>query len=198
MHRTLLLALLLAVAVAVPARALGQDPRLAARLDAPTAARVEALLDSARTDGLPTEPLVQKALEGATMSASGDRIVRAVGTLLGNLRGARTALGTGASEADLVAGASSLRAGVPPAALQQLRATRPGQPLAVPLAVLTDLIARGVPEADAQASVLALAREGAGDAEFLALGRRHADAHSVPDADGRPRGMPAPGAPTAP
>lgn len=194
-------ALLLTLACLWPAAAAAQDARLTARLDAPTAERVAGLVDSARAERLPSEPLVQKALEGATMGAAGERIVRAVQTLLGNLRGARTALGPEAAEPDLVAGAASLRAGVPSAALRQLRATRPEQPLAVPLAVLTDLIARGVPQADAQASVLALARDGGGDADFLALRRRlegnvESDAASEPG--GRPRGMPAPGAPTSP
>jgi hypothetical protein len=203
MMRTLVLTL----ACLWPVGAWAQDARLTARLDAGTAARVTELVDSAQAERLPTEPLVQKALEGATMGASSERIARAVQTLLGNLRGARAALGPEAAEPDLVAGASSLRAGVTAAALRQLRATRPGQPLAIPLAVLTDLIARGMPQAEAETSVLALARDGGGDAEFLALRRRlEGDIESgatpapgaTPDPGGRPRGMPAPGAPTSP
>ena len=184
-----------------PPPATAQDARLAARLDAPTAGRVTALVDSARTERLPTEPLVQKALEGATMGASGERIARAVQVLRDNLRGARSALGTDATEPELVAGAASLRAGVPTASLRELRATRPGQPLAVPLAVLTDLIAGGVPMSAAEASVLALARDGGADADFLALRRRlerERDAGPEPESVDRPRGMPAPGAPVPP
>jgi hypothetical protein len=183
-----------------PAAAAAQDPRLEARLDSTTRARVEAALASARAGGLPTEPLVQKALEGATMGAPGGRIVRAVETLRDNLRGARGALGSGATESELVAGAASLRAGVPGASLRELRATRPDQPLAVPLAVLTDLIARGIPMSTAEASVMALARDGGGDADFLALRRRlegDANGETPAEPDERPRGMPAPGAPVA-
>jgi hypothetical protein len=193
--------LVLTLACLWPAAAWAQDARLTARLDAGTAARVAELVDSARVERLPAEPLVQKALEGATMGASSERIARAVQTLLGNLRGARAALGPAATEPDLVAGASSLRAGVTAAALRQLRASRPGQPLAVPLAVLTDLIARGMPQAEAETSVLALARDGGGDAEFLALRRRlegDMESGDAPEPGGRPRGMPAPGAPTSP
>jgi hypothetical protein len=185
-----------------PAAAAAQDSRLAARLDGVTAGRVGTLVDSARADSLPTEPLVQKALEGATMGATNDRITEAVRTLLANLRAARSALGVGATETDLVAGAASLRAGVTATALRELRASRPRESLTVPLAVLTDMLARGVPQDRASASVLALARRGGADADFIALRRKiEGDMQSgvtpaVPEV--RPRGMPAPGAPTPP
>ena len=99
-----------------------------------------------------------------------------------------------------MAGAASLRAGVPAASLRELRATRPDQPLAVPLAVLTDLIARGIPMSTAEASVMAVARDGGRDADFLALRRRlegDANGQTPAEPDERPRGMPAPGAPVA-
>jgi hypothetical protein len=195
------LALALALLCLRPPAVEAQDQRLVDRLDGPTAGRVAALVDSARVERLPTEPLVQKALEGATMGASGERITRAVQVLRDNLRGARSALGTEATEPELVAGAASLRAGVPAASLRELRATRRGQPLAVPLAVLTDLIAGGTPMPAAEASVLALARDGGADADFLALRRRlerERETGSEPEPSVRPRGMPAPGAPVAP
>ena len=57
-----------------PALLSAQDRRLTERLDPITAGAVQHLVDSARTAGLPTEPLVQKALEGNTLGASGERI----------------------------------------------------------------------------------------------------------------------------
>ena len=45
-----------------------RDPRLG-RLDPDTRAGVSAVVDSARAVGLPTEPLIQRALEGATKGA---------------------------------------------------------------------------------------------------------------------------------
>src|SRR5256886_4596409 len=47
--------------------------------------RSAALVDSAHTAMLPTEPLVQRALEGATKRASGDAIVAAVRRLAADL-----------------------------------------------------------------------------------------------------------------
>ena len=50
-----------------------QDPRLE-RLDPETRALVGTVIDSAHGAGLPSEPLVQRALEGATKGAPGIRI----------------------------------------------------------------------------------------------------------------------------
>jgi hypothetical protein len=147
------------------------DPRLDARLDAATRAALAPVLDSARAAGLPVEPLVDKALEGASKRAPGPRIVLAVRTLRADLDAARAALGAGSSEPEIVAGVSALRAGVRPSALQQLRESRPGRPLTIPLAVLADLIARGVPVDTAAAVVHALERGGAADEDFVTLRR---------------------------
>ena len=65
--------LLVSLLLILPSVAAAQDARLAERLDAATAASVQQMVDSARTGGLPTEPLVQKALEGGTLGASGER-----------------------------------------------------------------------------------------------------------------------------
>jgi hypothetical protein len=155
-----------------PAAAQAQDARLVGRLDSATAASVQQVVDSARREGLPTEPLVQKALEGRTLGASGERIVSAVAALRGQLGRAREALGKSASEAELTAAAGALRAGLPPAALRRLQSLRSGRPLVVPIAVLTDLVAEGVPADQATRSVLDLAREGRPDDEFVALRRQ--------------------------
>jgi hypothetical protein len=166
--RDLTLSLLLLLPVAASA----QDPRLTQRLDAGTAARVQQVVDSARAAGLPGEPLVQKALEGRTLGASGERIVAAVSTLHGQLRRAREALGGEANDAELTAAAGALRAGLEPNALRRLQSLRSGRPLVVPIAVLTDLVAEGVPPAEATRSVLDLARDGRPDDEFVALRRQ--------------------------
>lgn len=147
--------LLAAIVIAGRAAAQQTDPRLE-RLDAATRPAVAALVDSARTAMLPTEPLVQRALEGATKRASGEMIVAAVRRLAGDLGHARAALGSTASGAELTAGAAALRAGASQTILTELRRTR-REPLTVPLAVLADLVASGVPVDSAAAAVLALA-----------------------------------------
>ncbi len=162
------LALLVANVVAVPATAQQTDPRLE-RLDAAIRPAVAALVDSARTAILPTEPLVQRALEGATKRAAGDVIVAAVRRLAVDLGHARDALGSTASAAELGAGAAALRAGASATILTELRQTR-REPLTVPLAVLADLVASGVPVDSAAAAVLALAPR-ARDADLVEFRR---------------------------
>ena len=148
-----------------------QDARLGAQLDEGTRLLVQATVDSARVAGLPTEPLVDKALEGARKKADGARITRAVTALAARLRMSRSSLGAGATESDLVAGAAALQAGVGADVLHQLRAARPTGALAVPLVVLSDLVTRGVPADTAAAVVLLVARGGLGDDAFLTLQR---------------------------
>ncbi|MGH7674962.1 MAG: hypothetical protein ACREMV_06795, partial [Gemmatimonadales bacterium] len=145
----------------------GQDSRLAARLDSATARAVSAVVEQARSAGLPTEPLVAKALEGASKGAPGGRIVGAVTEYAAALGAADARLGAGATDPEVVAGAAVLLAGAPPAALGAVRAGRPRQSVTVPLVVLADLLTRGVPVEQATTAVIAVARAGVPDAGFL-------------------------------
>ena len=163
---------LVGVALAAGARtARAQDARLGVQLDEATRAMVQATVDSARGAGLPTEPLVDKALEGARKRADGVRIARAVSALADRLGQSRAKLGAGATESDLVAGAAAIQSGVDANVLHQLRLARPSGALSVPLVVLSDLVTRGVPADTAAAVVLLVAREGMGDDAFLSLQR---------------------------
>ncbi len=147
-----------------------QEPRLEGRLTEPHRSQVNAILDSAQAADLPTEPLVDRALEGASKGADGERIVAAVRRLAGELELARDALGEMSSSAEIVAGASALRAGASQDDLAQLRELRRAQSLTVAAAVLADLVAVGVPTDTAVAAVLALA-EYVDDAEYVAFRR---------------------------
>ena len=102
---------------------LAQDSRLQTRLPADVASQVQRLVDSAAQSGLPTEPLIQKALEGQSCGELRDtRIVAAVRTLSGQLGESKPALGPSAPEADIVAGfAACLKAGATPAMITELR-----------------------------------------------------------------------------
>ncbi|MGI8620161.1 MAG: hypothetical protein ACR2L6_13890 [Gemmatimonadaceae bacterium] len=162
------LALLCAVVV-VASPAAAQDARLSARLDARTAAAVTRVLDSARTQALPTEPLVQKALQGAAKRAASERILTAVRELRAELSLARGSLGARSTEAELVAGAGALHAGIPAAVLTRVRSVRGNRSVTVAIGTLADLVARGVPVDGAVSAILALAGRGAADAEIVAF-----------------------------
>jgi hypothetical protein len=159
-----------AAALAGPSAA-APDPRLAARLDEASAQAVQALVARARADSLPAEPLIQRALEGATKGAPGPRIVDAVEALLGRLRTARRLIGPSSGAAELVAAAGALQAGVDTATVTRIRADAPDRDLTVRLVVLADLIGRGVPGENASAVIIDWSRKGVGDDVFLDLRR---------------------------
>jgi len=142
------------------------------RLDPGTRAAVTSIVEEARKDALPTQPLVSKAIEGATKGASGERIVQAVRAYAEACRHARDAMGKESTEAEIVAAAGALQGGVPPDTLSHLRSARPRESLVVPLVVLSDLVARHVPVSVASAAVLAPTRAGAPDADLLVLRER--------------------------
>ncbi|MGH7657432.1 MAG: hypothetical protein ACREL6_04290 [Gemmatimonadales bacterium] len=164
-----------------------QDPRLEGRLSAAGGQAVAAILDTARAESLPSDQLVLKTLEGLSKGAAEPRIIAVVHGLMINLRDARTTLGVRASEAELGAAAAALRAGVRPDALKRLQASRPEGSLLVPLGVLSDLVAGGVPAETAESRVLELAREGGSDADFVTL-RENLPAAPLPA--GNPSGVP--------
>lgn len=160
------------LAAALPVHAQQSHDRLPDRLQPATRTVIEQLADSLRSAGLPDDPVYSKAAEGVLKGADDARILVVVRSLARELGDARQALGAGASEAEIVAGASALHAGVPTADLRRMRDRQPrdaSTSLAVPLTVLADMITRGVPPNDAAASVNALLARRVHDADFQAL-----------------------------
>lgn len=156
-----------------------QDGRITARFAAPVATRVNALLDSAQRAGLPTEPIVLRALEGHAKGIAPDRIIVALGRLRGALQTARTALGPASSTVELTTAAAALQAGVAEHRLIQLHQIRGTQSVAAPLGAYLDLVARGAEPDRAWAHVANLARRRAGDAEFVRLMPRDVERTAV-------------------
>ena len=152
----------------VAGRVEAQDSRLS-RLDRRVQTEVAALMDSARSMGIPSEPVVDKALEGAAKRAPNDRIINVVRSRFRELVAARGALGSGALDAEIIAAADALHAGASAQVITSLRTRRANVPLTIPLAVLADLIARGVPADTASSAIIALAMKPATDAEFAEL-----------------------------
>ena len=156
----------LATLVVAAASAQAQDPRLARKLDAPTLAAVEALIDSARTAGIPTEPLADKAQEGAFRKWTSEQIIAKVRARAMQLGVAKRALAP-ATDQEILAGADALQWGVPEATLAQLRRVRTGSELTIPVSVLADLVARGVQLDTASAVVIALASSNMRDTDMI-------------------------------
>jgi hypothetical protein len=161
--------LLLTAALPLAAQPSGREPRLA-RIPDQARLQVETLLGEAGAKGIPTELLVDRALEGAAKGAPAAAIVTAVSRLRDELEAVRGVWGAPASTAELSAGASAIRAGATVDDLSRLRRLRPNQALTVAAAVLADLVASGVPADTAIGAVLVLASEAA-DADYLAFRR---------------------------
>ncbi len=128
-----------------------------------------ATMRDAGAQGVPVEPLYGKIREGMAKGSPDDRIAEAVSQLAQRLMSAQTALAPARASDEIAAGAGALRQGVPVSALRALRAARPAQSLTVPLGVLTELVAYGVPTARATSQVRDLVRRGATNAQLVEL-----------------------------
>lgn len=166
------LPLFLAAAVTVaaaPAALFAQDPDPLLRLDPTTRFVIEVIVDSARVAGVPTRPLVLKALEGASKRADNRRIIATVRAVFHAELQVRVALGASLSESEWTAAASALQSRVPLEVLAKFRGERTGKPLIRAMVVLTDLIQRGVPIDEASSAIIQLWQRGAADGDFYGL-----------------------------
>ena len=145
--------------------------RLGTQLDPATRVTVQAIADSARKAGLPSDALLNKALEAAGRGADDERIVASVRGLAAELGKARKALGTSSRSAEIAAGADALHSGVAAGDLTRLRQAAGRRPLATPLMVLTDFVERGVPPQTATGLIISLAKAGVRDSAFSTFQR---------------------------
>lgn len=144
-----------------------QDPRIGARLDAPSRKAISALVDSARAQGIPVEPLMEKVYQGLAMGADGPRIIVAVRSLTVELGSAHRVLGSVASADELKAAASAMHAGVPAVELGKMK-KQSGlrRSLTLPFTVLADIVSRGVPVQTAANAIRSLVGRGARDKDI--------------------------------
>lgn len=160
-----------AVLIAQAATLHGQESRLAQRFDAGTARTVQALVDSARGLALPAEPVIQKALEGASKGADPQTIVSAVRGFVADLAAARVALGEDVAPDALVLGATALDAGISAGQLQQLRSHRRRKSFSGALAGVIYMVSRDVPAYDSLKLIDAMLSADLSAAEFMSLQR---------------------------
>jgi len=126
------------------------------------------MIDSAKAEGIPTRPLLSRALEGINRKADNKKIVDAVRKQLGLLRGARSVLG-GVAEDELIAAAAVLEAGAEPAQLAGFRVRHKERNDLAAFTYWADLITRGVPSEDASSAITKLWQDCADDATFYSL-----------------------------
>jgi hypothetical protein len=146
-----------------------QDPRLSLIRDDATRKVVTEQLTLARERGLPTAPLVSKALEGVAWQASSAAIRAAMDGLQKRLRKASELLAPSPTVDELSAGADALYVGVPEKTLKEMRRAAPGRSIALELGVVTELVARHVPAKTASKMILDLMARGATGAQLTSL-----------------------------
>jgi len=134
--------------VAVPLAAQSPRARLEGRVPAAALPGIDSLIEQAAVESLPTEPLVQKALEGGAKGIPVDRLVNGVRHGLVQLRDARAIVAAG------------LARGLDPRLVERLLAAAPppGEPPGPVLHAAADLVAHGFP-ADSAAELLRTARQ---------------------------------------
>jgi len=133
-------------------------------------AALRTLIEDAPGRGVPVEPLLTKVREGIAKGSDAPRIREAVRVLAARLATAKAALEPGYSVGELAAGAGALQSGIAPSTLRDLRRAWPDRPVTVPLGVLTEMVADGVPSRSASGRLRELMLRGATGAQLVALG----------------------------
>jgi len=151
---------------ALPAAAQDTDPL--GKLDARSRYQVELTIDSAESLGLPTRPLLLKAMEGIAKHAANQDIVSKVKQKLALLKTARAAL-VPVDENELDAATAVLDAGAKPEQLSEFRVRQKGRSDLSAFSVWADFIKRGVPKDEAFSAINRLWRDGADDGTFQSL-----------------------------
>ena len=130
---------------------------------------IRATVAAADSRGVPTAPLFTKVQEGVAKQAAPSRIADAVRLLATRLTTATEALAVALSADEVAAGAEALQVGVPAPTLRELRKRWATTPLTVPLGVMTQMVASGVPVSRASSQVRLLLERGATPTQLVAL-----------------------------
>ncbi|PYP50399.1 MAG: hypothetical protein DMD45_11290 [Gemmatimonadetes bacterium] len=132
--------------LAGPLAAQSARARLEGRVPGAAVPVLDSLVQRAVAEGLPTEPLIQKALEGGAKQVTASRIVAAVQLSLGQLRAARDLLIRAGDEPPVTPGevttvAWALRRDLPDPVVQRVVAALPRPPRASAMHAVADLAA---------------------------------------------------------
>ena len=161
-------------------RVVAQNPAPLLAGDPEASAQLAKIVSVTKQKGLPTDPILTRVSYGVMRHAEPQRIVAAARAVASRLEVARDALAPRPTDLDIAAGEGALGSGVisdehPSVqsvvdALRAVRAASPNQPVAVPLGVLSQLLAGGVPVKRAATIVTDLIKRGATTEQLATLG----------------------------
>lgn len=138
--------------------------------DAETSRQVSQIIESAAKAGLPASHIVAKAQFAVLVRAPGPKVVETARAVAARLEVARTSIAPHELANDIVNAEEALSYNVPPDILRRISAASPKAPIAVPLSLLTQLVATRVPVNRAGQIVLEMVRRGATPTQLQALG----------------------------
>lgn len=144
--------------------------RLEQKYGSDAVSSVQELIESLREEGVPVEPLWDKALEGASKNVPEGRFVAGMRGYGKRLVDAGRTLPDPADRSALVAAADALQRGVPESAVSDVARQASGQSgaeSAIALVVLGDLVTADVPVERARSVVEAALKRGQGPREML-------------------------------
>ena len=132
--------------VAAPLAAQNGNSRLTGRVPPAALPAIDSIIATAVAESLPTEPLVQKALEGSAKHVPADRLVNGVRRGLLQLRQARVIVaravpGQAPLEGHVAAVSAALARGLPAPIVERLLTVAPDEPPGPALHAAADLIA---------------------------------------------------------
>lgn len=158
-------AALLAAPAPAPLAAQSVRGRLEGRVPAEALPAIDSLVAQAVVESLPSEPLVQKALEGGAKGVPADRLVAGVRRGLGQLRDARAILARAsparaAADGDVAAVAAGLARGLAPPLVERMLAAMPAEAPGPVLHAAADLVAHRFPPDSAADLLVTAEREG--------------------------------------
>jgi hypothetical protein len=159
-----------ALLVAVSAGAArAQDSVTALIGDREVGAQLAKIVESTRAQGLPVEPILAKIHRGTMIHTPPRRILAAAAAVAARLPIARDALAPRSNTGDVIAAQDALSEGVNKEAIRAIREASPEPSIAVPLGVLTELVASGTQLSRASAIVLTLIKHGASGQQLAAM-----------------------------
>src|SRR2546427_986521 len=140
--------LALSACLALPLPAQSVRGRLEGRIPSTAIPAVDSLVQLAAQEGVPPEPLIQKALEGGAKHVAGPRIVAAVQLSLGQLRDARDLLVRAGDQppvlpAEMTTVAWALRRRLPAPLVERVVAALARPPRAAAMHAVADLVGHG-------------------------------------------------------
>src|SRR5437660_6188184 len=198
------LGLLLAL-VSSPLAAQSVRSRLEGRVPTAAVLTVDSLVQVAAREDLPTEPLVQKALEGGAKHVSPGRIGAAALEMLDQLRDARALLvragdAPPATAAEVTTVYAALKRGLPAAVVERVVAAMPQEPRGSALHSVADLAAHRFDPDSSASRIIDAARQGLRGERLLdvstavvhAVQRGHSRRDALAVGRRAPRNVPAP------